>query len=144
MFKMKLTKLHRTEVARNQSGFTLVEAVVSIALIGIIVAGLFTGLGTSSTVLLRTDTRETAKNLAETQLEFVKGQVFNPGSGLSVYPYAPIPAAQQGAYSASIDVKTGSDPLYFNPVRDDYIQRVIVTITGPKNIVYTLEGYKVR
>lgn len=142
MLVMKFKKLLRFGVIRGESGFTLVEAVASIALIGIVGAALCTGLGTSSTVLLNTDARETAKNLAETQMEFIKFQGFVPGSGTAVYTPTSIPP-EQSAFSASIDVKTGSDPAYFSPVRDDSIQKVIVTITGA-GITYSLEGYKTR
>jgi prepilin-type N-terminal cleavage/methylation domain-containing protein len=145
MLNIRLKKLRKTGIARDEKGFTLVEAVISIALIGIIVAGLFTGLGTASKVLLRTDARETAKNLAETQMEYIKGQAFN-----SVYTKALIPAAQQGGYTASINVINGSDTAVFGPdplhpeeKRNSYLQKIIVTITGP-GITYTLEGYKAR
>ncbi len=140
MLIIRFTKLQKRGIVRDEKGFTLVEAVISIALMGIIAAGLFTGLGTTSNVLLNTDARETAKNLAETQMEFVKGQTYIPGSGTAVYSPATIPTAQQSGYSASINVIDG---LSLNPQRDSYLQKIIVTITGPK-ITYTLEGYKVR
>lgn len=130
------------KLLRNEKGFTLVEAVASIALIGIVGAALYSGLATASTVLLNTDARETAKNLAETQMEFVKAQNFVTGSGTSVYSPAPIPP-EHSAFTASIDVKTGSDSGFFNPVRDDTIQKIIVTITGV-GVTYSLEGYKTR
>jgi prepilin-type N-terminal cleavage/methylation domain-containing protein len=141
MFKIIFPKLRKLRIVREEKGFTLVEAVISIALIGIIAAGLYTGLGTASTILLNTDSRETAKNLAETQMEFVRGQAFNPGSGTSVYVTAPIPTTQQGSYTASINVIDGAS---LTPVRDSYLQQVVVTITGPKNLNYSLTGYKVR
>jgi len=146
MFKIKMTKLLKTEIERNQSGYTLVEAVISIALIGVVAVALFTGLGTASKVLLVTDARETAKNLAETQMEYIKSaQVdFNPLANTYVTPASLIPASQS-AYVPSNVVYHGSDALYFNPVRDDNIQKIIVTITGAGlTTPYTLEGYKVK
>jgi prepilin-type N-terminal cleavage/methylation domain-containing protein len=140
MLNLRLLKIRKPGIVRDQSGFTLVEVVIAIALLGIVAAGLFTGLGTTSKVLLHTDARETAKNLAETQMEFVKGQIYTPGSGTAVYTPAPIPPAQQGAYTASIEVFDG---LSLVPPRDGYLQKIVVTITGP-GITYTLEGYKVK
>jgi prepilin-type N-terminal cleavage/methylation domain-containing protein len=137
---MGFKKIFKLGVVQQEKGFTLVEAVVSIALIGIIGAAVYTGLGTTSKVLLHTDARETAKNLAETQMEFVKGQAYMPGSGPGIYSTAPIPPDQLSGYSASIDVIDG---LALVPPRDGYLQKIIVTITGP-GITYTLEGYKVK
>lgn len=137
-----MKKLCKLGIVHNETGFTLVEAVISIALIGIIGAALYMGLGTASTVLLNTDARETAKNLAETQMEYIKSQNYVSGSGSEVYVKAPIPPEQSG-YVASIEVKTGSDVNSFNPVRDDNLQKIIVTVSGA-GITYSLEGYKTK
>jgi type II secretory pathway pseudopilin PulG len=137
---MRFKRICKPGIVQDERGVTLVEAVISIALIGIIGAAIYTGLGTSSTVLLNTDARETAKNLAESQMEDIKGRTFNPGSGSAVYAIAPIPLEQQGNYSASIEVIDG---LSLVPPRDSNIQQIIVTITGP-GITYTLEDYKVK
>ena len=139
--KMRLVKFARKKITKDQSGFTLVEVLVSIALLGVLVAGLALGLSTTLNVLLRNDVRETAKNLAETQMEFVKKQAFSPGSGTSVYTSAPIPAAQS-AYAVSINVIDGAN---LTPARDGYLQEIIITVTGPKNIIHlSLTGYKVQ
>lgn len=137
MLRDRLTKLRKTRMAQDQRGFTLVEVLVSIALLGIVAAGLFTGLGTTSKVLFNTDARETAKNLAETQMEYVKKQPFVLGA--ATYHAAPLPPEQSG-YTATIAVVTGSA---LTPARDDNLQKIIVTISVA-GITYTLEDYKVR
>jgi prepilin-type N-terminal cleavage/methylation domain-containing protein len=146
MFKIRLTKLRRMKIARNQSGFTLVEAVISIALIGIIAAALFMGLGTASKVLLHTDARETAKNLAETQMEYIKGLPYNPAATTYNTSAITLPSGYTAlpnvVYPGGTTV-TVNGVTYFNPVRDNNIQLVVVTINGA-GITYTLEGYKVK
>jgi prepilin-type N-terminal cleavage/methylation domain-containing protein len=136
MLKIRFTKLRKIGIVRNQSGFTLVETLVSVALIGVIAAGLFSGLSTSSVVLLNTDVRETSKNLAETQMEYIKGLEYS-----TVYNPGPLPTSVIGIYSVGINVIDGSDASLG---RDSYLQKIIVTITGPKNITYSLTCYKVR
>jgi prepilin-type N-terminal cleavage/methylation domain-containing protein len=141
MLKKLFARLSRIGGKRGQKGFTLVEVVISIALIGIVGAAVFMGLGTASNVLLNTDARETAKNLAETRLEIVKRMPYVPGSGTSVYTVDDDdPPALPTGYSASIVVIDG---LALSPPKDGNLQKIIVTITGA-GITYTLEGYKTK
>jgi prepilin-type N-terminal cleavage/methylation domain-containing protein len=143
VWNLKLLKIRKKSNPGNENGFTLVEVVIAIMLLGIVVAGLFTGLASASKVLLHTDSRETAKNLAETQLELVKGQIFVPGSGSAVYT----PAATPTGFTVTINVIDGANNTVFGPnltqTRDGNLQKIIVTVTGP-GVVYNLEGYKVR
>ncbi len=113
---------------KNQKGFSLIEVIVSIALLGIIAAGFLAALGTASKVLFIADERETAKNLAESQMEYVKEQDY-------ALSYAPAVPDEYAGYSASIDVGTIAS-------RDGNIQKIIVTIEHRGEEVMTLEGYK--
>ena len=140
MGKKLWCKLRKTIFSGHETGFTLVEVVIAIALIGIVAAGLYVSMGTSSKILLNNDSKETAKNLAESQMEFVKGQDFNAGSGTTVYMQGP----GRTGYTVVID----AEPVPVTPAgqtpRDGFIQQVIVTITGPKGVTYTLTDYKVK
>ena len=137
MFKLKLTKFRRSEKTRSQHGFTLIEVVIAIMLLGLVAAALFNGLGTASNVRLRNDIRQTTKNLAESQMESVKNQLFVPG--VTSYATAPIPAAQAGFYEASITVASVAG-------RDNKLQKITVYIKNKTThvILYKLEGYKVQ
>jgi prepilin-type N-terminal cleavage/methylation domain-containing protein len=140
MFTIRLKNFRKLRIVHEEKGFTLLEVVISVVLISLVAAALAFGLSAASKALLRNDSREIAKNLAETQMEFVKEQPFNPGSGTSVYTAAPIPAAQSG-YSVSINVIDGSS---LTPPRDSYMQEIIITVTGPGNKTYpSLVDYKV-
>ena len=114
---------------KDEKGFSLIEALVSLALVGIIGVGLLSSLSTVSAVTITTDKEETARNLAETQMEYVKGQAYDTS-----YATAPIPS-EYGGYTATIDVES----LY-----DNNIQKITVTIERHGEEVTTLEGYKVR
>lgn len=113
---------------KDQKGFSLIEVVIAVALLGIIAAGFLGALGTASKVLFTVDERETAKNLAESQMEYVKEQDY-------ALSYAPAVPDEYAGYSASIDVGTISS-------RDGNIQKIIVTIEHHGEQVMTLEGYK--
>ena len=114
---------------KRESGFSVIEAIVAVALVSTIGLTIFTGLSFASRFSLNTDVRETAKNLAETQMEYIKGQPY-----LETYTPAPIPAEYVN-YSATISAA---------PLQDLNIQKITVTIRLQGTAVLDLEGYKVK
>lgn len=117
---------------KSEKGFSLIEVMIAIGLLGIIGAGLIGAMGIASKALFTADSRETAKTLAESQMEFVKAQPYDT----SEYAAAPIPA-ECGNYTAAI----GIEPLY-SP--ESNIQKITVTIIHQDKEVTELEDYKVR
>jgi len=124
---------------KSERGFTLIETLIAIAVLGLIAVAFFTGLATASKVLFITDQRQTAQALAQSQLEYVKGI---PGL-LPGYNPAPVPDEFTDAgYSVAI-ICDGITS------RDENIQmvRIVVSHYGTPIILTgnsTLEGYKVR
>ena len=122
-------------VGKNR-GLTLIEVLIAIALLGIIVVGSLGALSTTSKARFIRDERQTAKTLAESQMEYVKKLGY-----ASSYAPAPIPIDYDN-YSVIIDTDNISS-------RDGNIQRirVIVSQQGRPIIMAenaTLEGYKVK
>ncbi len=113
---------------KDERGFTLIEVVVSLALVGIIGVGFLSALATVSRVTLTTDERQTTSNLAETQMEYVKSQGY-----AASYTPAPIPPEYSG-YTVTIDAVS----------TDSNIQKITVTASRQDRVAMKLEGYKVR
>lgn len=116
---------------KNQRGFSLIEVVISIALLGILAVGYLSALNTGSKVLFMTDEQETAKNLAESQMEYVTGQPFATS-------YSPAPIGDEYAgYSADIVTANVTS-------RDSNIQKITVIIEHNGEEVTRLERYRTR
>lgn len=125
---------------KRERGFTFIEVVIALGVLGMIAVGFLSGLGTASKGLLIADERETANNLAEAQIENVKNQAYDDINDPPQYSLMPgIPD------SYSID-----QPLAFrldqdgDPLTDDGIQKIRVIVRHNGKEVLTLEDYKVN
>ncbi len=133
MFKLKsrLKRSTRHFSHGNQKGVSLIEVVISILVAGIVVTGFLTAIRNASYTLVSVDEKETAKNLAESQMEYIKNQAYSAN-------YAPdtIPPEYTG-YEINIDTDDISG-------RDNYIQKITIIIDHRDNEVMRLVGYKVK
>jgi len=125
-------------------GFTLVEVLVSVALLALIGLGFMTALGGASKVLLKADTRETARDLAEAQMEFVQNLTYNtadPTGNLVFYPKlinlsTAYPGYDVEVRAVRIDKGSGT-------TGDTGIQEITVLVKQGTNTAFTLMGMKV-
>jgi prepilin-type N-terminal cleavage/methylation domain-containing protein len=116
---------------KSEKGFTFIEVVIALAIVGVIAVGFASGLGTAAKGLLTTDERETANNLAESQMEYVKNLPY-------AMDYDPSPdiLSEYDNYDADIDVAA---------LADGNIQKVTVSVHHQDKLeVITLEDYKVN
>jgi prepilin-type N-terminal cleavage/methylation domain-containing protein len=125
---------------QRESGFTLIEAVIALAILGVIAAGIALGLISAIKGVSFTDSRETAKNVAETQMEYVKASKYS--SAYSLYTPSPLPS-YWNQYVTNISVTQ----VEGNP--DPNIQMITVNVSytdiydgGPAEVV--LEDFKVN
>jgi prepilin-type N-terminal cleavage/methylation domain-containing protein len=134
MFKLnsRLKKYTRHFSHGNQRGVSLIEVTISILVAGIVVAGILGAIRNASYTLVSVDEKETAKNIAESQMEYVKNQVY------STTGYSPDAVPEEYAdYEISIDTDNISG-------RDNYIQKITITVEHRNNEVMRLMGYKTK
>ena len=118
---------------RDQRGSSLIEVMLSIALLGILVVGFLSAIGTGSMAIFMTDERQTAKNLAESQMEYIKGLPFSASYSANDEIMAEYPG-----YSVEIDVKYIAE-------RDENIQEITVIINDADGEpIAQLKGYKTK
>ena len=116
---------------KDEGGISLVEAIVTIAIIGVALVAFSIALSTGSLAVNESDQEVTAQSLARTQMEFIKG-----------YPYDPYAATYPAVdttdnYSISVAVT----PV---PDADVNIQKVTATISRDAVVLLTVEDYKVN
>ncbi len=104
---------------------------LSLALLGMMGAAFFASLEMTSSVTISADERDTAKNLAETQMEYVKNQGFKADAS---YAYSPV-LSEYDSYILDMNVQ----PLY-----DQDIQAIQITVDHVGKTLARLEAYKVR
>lgn len=117
----------------NEKGFSLIEVVVALAILGIIGAAFLGGLATASRSIYIADERATAENLARSQMEHVKEQSYLSGGGYEIVDLS--------TYPASYSVSVASNPL---AGALGGIQEITVTVNNDGNPIITLVDYKVN
>jgi prepilin-type N-terminal cleavage/methylation domain-containing protein len=130
MFKNKL---------KSMKGFGLIEVLVALALLGIVGVAIISSLGTASKALITTDERETAKNIAELQMEYIKNLQYAD----SYPPSNNITADYPGYF-----IVTGGDGKIatqaINSRTDGNIQKITITVLHGSKQILTLVGEKTR
>jgi len=125
---------------RNQEGCSLLEVLLSLALIGIVVAGILSALSTSSRATITNDVQTTAQNLAEGQIEYVWNQQYD---GTNNPPQYQVLADVPAGYSVNCTA-VRLDPEEDGSDDDDGLQRITVTINFNNLTATSIEAYRVK
>jgi prepilin-type N-terminal cleavage/methylation domain-containing protein len=123
----------------NQRGFSLIEVMIAILIIGIVFSGVLGAMNGSTRGAVKTDKMDTARVLAEGQMEYVKRQTFSA-------TYTPDPNMYDSVndrfkyypgYSATISAVPAAE-------RDANIQKISVAILYQGSTLTTLDDCKVK
>lgn len=120
---------------KNEKGFSLIEVIIALALLGIIGVALLSGLATASKAIYIADERATAESLARSQMEYVKEQDYLIGGSYDIIDPSSL------GYPASYAIDLAANPL---AGALGGIQEITVTISHHGNVIITLENYKVN
>ena len=120
----------------NQTGMTLIETIVAIAILAAIGVVFLGGLVVCSKGTLESDQQATAESVARCQMEWVQGLTYVDNT--TQYTPANLDNFNDyEGYSANITVAPLHSP-------DDGIQQITITVLHHGNWVMSLEGYKRR
>jgi type II secretory pathway pseudopilin PulG len=129
---MKLKKwVSRVLKSRNESGMSLVEALVAIAILGGGVLTMILAMSGGALAVQENDQEVVAQSLARTELEYIKNYAYSPGA--TTYPAISAPAGY--GISAGVSAVPGGNAN---------IQKVTVNITRDGTVIMTVVDYKVN
>ncbi len=121
---------------RTQGGFSLIETIIAIGLLGIVAVALVYALGTGVKVLSMTDVRETARDLAERQMESVQRQPYDALGNPPVYQTLTPGDFTIALTPTRLDRGAGTD-------NDTGIQHLSVSVKKGAKTIFELDGQKV-
>jgi len=143
---------------KGEKGFSLIEVVMAIAVLGIVAVAYLGALATGSKAIMIADERATAESLARTQMEYVRSQDYSSADWdytvtstqlsstdpptASWWNNDPPPLLSDDYDNYTVIVNT--EPL--SGVVDNGIQVITVTIqhtlSGEPKQIFALEGYR--
>ena len=156
MKKLRLSSKVKRAFRGGSGGFSMLEVVIAIALLGIITVSVLSALQTAALALISADRRATSESIARSQMEYVKTSFYIDYSKELSDPerepdfYEQI-AIQSGGGDYTLETKAEPiDPSSHQPYDgedgvfddDDGIQKITVTVSFEGRVVVTLEDYK--
>jgi len=131
---------------KSEKGFSLIETLVALALLGIITVGFLGGLGTTFIASAVGQERVVAESLGKSQLEYIKVQNFvpaasyTPGDPESCYQPIDIP---DDLVDKGYDIEINAPQTVATPGGDKFeLQSINVVIERDGEEILTLSDYK--
>ena len=130
---------------KNMRGYTLVEVLVAIALLSTIGVGFMAALGTASRVLLKADTRESARDLAQAQMEYIQNLEYKTTdpTGVLVY-YDQVPDLSTNYPGFDVEIQAVRIDKGYGTADDTGIQEITVLVKQGTITIFSLKGMKVN
>jgi prepilin-type N-terminal cleavage/methylation domain-containing protein len=131
-------------VKKGERGYTFIEVLVALVILGTIAAAFLFALASSSKSTALSDERTTAESLARTEMEYVKNSVYVPAIWQYNLPATPPswePSHTLPAGYTGFSVNVSASLVH---ATDDGLQLVTVVVSHGSKTVFTLTGYKAR
>ena len=133
---MKLNGKYGNRNAGFEAGMTLIESMVTLAIVAAIAVVFLSGIIVTSKASIITDEQSTAESLARAQMEWVQQSDYTENA-TQYTPAAILDINDYQSYSTQIAAESLHTP-------DDGIQKIKVTVFRDSETLMTLEGYKRR
>jgi prepilin-type N-terminal cleavage/methylation domain-containing protein len=125
---------------KNQAGFSLIEVLVSILIIGAIIMVVPGAIATANKTTVTNNKHTTAESLARSQMDYLQSQTYIKLQNPPVYAVlTSIPAGYQVTASA-----VRLDPKGNGTTFDDGLQKLTVNVKYNNQVEYTLVDYKIN
>ncbi len=130
---------------RSEKGFTLLEVIMGMAILTTVGVAIILSLALACRVLMITDNHETARDLAEAQMEYIQKQLYSPGNSSDYQLISDISTKYPG-YTVvnNPPMKTLIDQDGNITNEDSGIQMIRIVVQHDTETVFTLYGRKVQ
>jgi len=142
MKKLRLSSKVRKAFRGGSRGFSMLEVVIAIALLGIIAVSVLSALQTAALALISADRRATAESLARTQMEWVRYSDYDDVLEESHPEYIRDPQITLPPDFGVVTTAIRLDPDNDGDSDDDGIQQITVTVSHAGQVIVTLEDFK--
>ncbi|HET9849498.1 MAG TPA: type II secretion system protein [Candidatus Dormibacteraeota bacterium] len=121
----------------SKRGFTLLETLIAVALLGVIVVSILSAFSATTIAATRHAQLTALDRLTRSDAEYIKSQAYSTAA-----TYSNLPAA---GYTFSYQVKFYDPALKtFTALTDNGLQEIILTVKGPNNASQQLDFLKVE
>jgi prepilin-type N-terminal cleavage/methylation domain-containing protein len=155
MKKLRLNSKASKGFGGGSRGFSMLEVVIAIALLGIIAVSVLSALQTAALALISADQRATAESLARSQMEYVRVQGYKeaPNGGEVIYDPIEINPDELPSYTINsvnregtvvndvigVPWDSGNNTAVY---QDDGFQKIELVIKHDDKVLVTLEDFK--
>jgi len=122
-----MASLKRKRIGPGKAGFSMVEVLIALMLLGIVGIGFLMVLANSSAHTITADVRATAESIARSQMESIKSET-DYQTDASLY--------------SKIALPPGWDVDISGETKGSGLQKITVAVTHNGQNILTLEGYK--
>lgn len=130
-FNVRLPKFRKQQIVQDQKGITLIEVLVAVVMVGIIVAGVIMVIGTSTKILVTVKNKEIAKDIASSDMEYIRSQLYR-----TTYALPTLPAIYAGF---TVDYGPNTQPIYIN----NFEQQIDLYVYLRGTQIFKLTDYRV-
>ena len=120
------------QTLHSERGIALTEALVTMGITGIVTVAFLASMSSTSKAVMVSEERVTSENLAKSQMEYIKSQVYSEENPPSYYE---LPAG---------DIPENYDIVISGNQVDDGLQKLTVIVTYDGVGAFHLESYRTR
>jgi len=126
---------------RSQKGFSLIEVLVAMALLGVLGVTVPSALSGAIGATNSMNRHTTAESIARSQMDYIQDQTYDDTNDPPVYD---VISDVPDGYSFATPMAARLDPRGDGFDNDDGLQEITVTVQDGAKIAYTLIDYKVN
>lgn len=126
---------------QGEGGFTLVEELVTIAVIGLGIVILVTMITTGAIGVRNVDDLVTAESLSRSQSELIKNAPYQSNPNTS--PYPTVSPVSEYSVSVTIEYWDASTETFTPTWHNDGMQKIIVSVSSDGDTLKQISTYKV-